>query len=502
MSTADAQGGWWTYGLLALLVAGTVLLPADLPMVDWPQHAAQVAGLHDLALGRCEYDAIYRVNWLTPYWLGYLPATLLAFVLPVELAMRLVLLAGLLALPLATRLLLRELGRDERWSHASFAAVFGANFDWGFFTFLVAAPFTLLLGWLALRQLRRPSFARAAGLSVVGLLTFAGHAVAAGCGFLLAGVLALLVVPEIGVAAAARRLAPLLVPAGLAAAWLAVLQRWEPATRDALKVGAPVARRLAELPRLLTGLVDSALAIAFVVLLALAFRLAGAAPARTPERWAPLAATLAVYALTPNYLMGTANRYVRMLILLIPCLLIAVAPAAGEGVRGWRRAALPVAVALLLLANGARIAAFAAESAGLDEVLAAAPERERLLYLPLDRDSAQSFAPVYLHSGARYSVGRCGVSGVSFASAFTTALRFRRESEPRLPRGFEWQAARLRWEGVRGQFGLFLVHSREPILPRALFGGDGRVERLAQRGAWSLYRARPVERALASEAAP
>lgn len=494
MSTSESRGGGWAELLLALLVAGTVLLPADLPMVDWPQHAAQVAGLHDLALGRCEYGAIYRVNWLTPYWLGYLPATLLAFVLPVELALRLVLLVGLLTLPLALRLLLRELGRDERWSLVSFAAVFGANFDWGFFTFLVAAPLALLLGWLAVRQLRRPSIALAAGLAAIGLVTFAGHAVAAGCGFFLAGALGLLVVPEIGFVAAARRLAPLLVPAGLAAGWLTVLQRWEPATRDGLKHGAPVARRFAELPRLLTGLVDSALAIAFVLLLALAFRLAGAKLARAPERWAPLGATLAVYAFTPNYLMGTANLYMRMLILLIPCLLIAVAPAPGEGSRGWRRAALPIAVALLLLANAMRIAAFASESAGLDEVLAAAPQRERLLYLPLDRDSAQSIAPVYLHSGARYTVGRCGVSAVSFASAFTTALRFRPETEPRLPARFEWQAARLRWEDVRGQFGLFLVHAGEPILPRALFGADGRVEQLAQRGAWSLYRALPAER--------
>jgi hypothetical protein len=228
MAPASERTWWWTFGALALLVAVAVIAPAYLPMVDWPQHGQQVAALADLALGRCEYAAIYRVNWLTPYWLGYLPATLLAFVLPVDLAMRLVLFAGLLALPLATRLLLRELGGDGWWSFAAFAALFGANFDWGFFNFLVAAPLALLVAWLTVRQLRAPSPARAAALALAGLGAFAGHAAAAACAFLLSGALALVVAAEIGLASVARRILPLLVPALVALAWLAVVADWEP----------------------------------------------------------------------------------------------------------------------------------------------------------------------------------------------------------------------------------------------------------------------------------
>lgn len=491
MAPASERTWWWTFGALALLVAVAVIAPAYLPMVDWPQHGQQVAALADLALGRCEYAAIYRVNWLTPYWLGYLPATLLAFVLPVDLAMRLVLFAGLLALPLATRLLLRELGGDGWWSFAAFAALFGANFDWGFFNFLVAAPLALLVAWLTVRQLRAPSPARAAALALAGLGAFAGHAAAAACAFLLSGALALVVAAEIGLASVARRILPLLVPALVALAWLAVVADWEPTARDALRTGAGPLLRLAELPRLLTGLVDPWPALAAMALLGAALALGGLAPSPLPRRWLPLAVVLAVYTWAPNYLLGIAQVYPRLLVLLIPCALLALSPRrGGRGEGGWRRWLVVGAVATIVAAHGARALAFARESAGLREVLAAAPERERLLYLPLERESPRSLAPVYLHSGAWYPVGRCGVAAVSFASggAYAPPVRFRPESAPRLPSGFEWHPDRLRWEGVRGQFGLFLVRSTRPVAAPSLFGGAGRVELLAQRGDWWLYR--------------
>ncbi|MCW0054006.1 hypothetical protein OIV36_31550, partial [Burkholderia pseudomallei] len=40
------------------------------PMVDLPQHAGQVAILHDLLLGQSPWAPLLRINLFTPYLLG------------------------------------------------------------------------------------------------------------------------------------------------------------------------------------------------------------------------------------------------------------------------------------------------------------------------------------------------------------------------------------------------------------------------------------------------
>ena len=58
--------------LLVVILAGTTFWFAPrLPMVDLPQHAAQVAVWHDLLTGTSKWDALLHVNYFTPYLVGY-----------------------------------------------------------------------------------------------------------------------------------------------------------------------------------------------------------------------------------------------------------------------------------------------------------------------------------------------------------------------------------------------------------------------------------------------
>jgi hypothetical protein len=42
------------------------------PLVDLPQHAAQIVMARDFGNQSLDYANVFRINWLTPYLLGYL----------------------------------------------------------------------------------------------------------------------------------------------------------------------------------------------------------------------------------------------------------------------------------------------------------------------------------------------------------------------------------------------------------------------------------------------
>src|SRR5690348_4614739 len=72
----------------AWAVASMWLAP-HLPQIDLPQHAGQVALLHDLLSGRSAWTGELRLNLLTPYLLGYLSLLALSVAMPIESAIAL-----------------------------------------------------------------------------------------------------------------------------------------------------------------------------------------------------------------------------------------------------------------------------------------------------------------------------------------------------------------------------------------------------------------------------
>ena len=114
----DQGAGTW---LGQILFIGTVLLAGALfwiaprpPMGDLPQHAAQVALLHDLVNGTSPWADLVRANYFTPYLLGYGLAFVLSFVMPVVSAMKLFLMLAFYAYVAAGVALRKEYEADAR----------------------------------------------------------------------------------------------------------------------------------------------------------------------------------------------------------------------------------------------------------------------------------------------------------------------------------------------------------------------------------------------------
>jgi hypothetical protein len=71
-----------------LSLAGLALIwhTPFLPLLDLPQHLAQITLLSDLWLGQSPFAHDIWINWTTPYLLFYLPTTVLALLLGPVLA--------------------------------------------------------------------------------------------------------------------------------------------------------------------------------------------------------------------------------------------------------------------------------------------------------------------------------------------------------------------------------------------------------------------------------
>src|SRR5262249_12239432 len=128
-----------------------------LPMVDLPQHAAQLSEwvhLNDPSYGFADQ---FEINWWTPYLLSYLLARPFVFLLGVTGAIKLVVLLSVLGTVVSYFLLLRSVEQDEWLCLVALPLSFGFSFYFGFTNFLIGTPLILATQVFALRYARQPS---------------------------------------------------------------------------------------------------------------------------------------------------------------------------------------------------------------------------------------------------------------------------------------------------------------------------------------------------------
>jgi len=485
VSERGAQSFWIAFAAVSLVALAPLWSVDFLPLTDLPQHEAQVSMLRQWRDPECGYPIDFEIRWFSPYWLTYALAWALAGLFEIPVAFRILLSATVVGTAWVTARRLRELGGDPWWALACLPLAYGSPTSWGFVSFVVAAPFVLLLLGPGFRHARSPTVRSGLALGLGCAALFYVHVLA----LLFAG----LVLTAIIAAAAPSPRAFLARAAPLALALPLPLAWWWQASGA---VGAPIGRvlwlgglsRLTELPILLTAVPDARLAALALALPLLA--LAATRPRATRElaRWAPFAVTAAIVLAAPNFLFGTAYLAPRFAIFLAPTLLFALDR--GPERAGSRRARWAVAAtALALLAVvEIRFLGMAREGAGLAEVLAAAPPGRRLLYLAFDRGSRWSPEAPFLHSGMRYAARGCGVAERSFAREFQLPVGYRPGRATPLPRLLEYMPHRFRWDEHGGDgYDLFLMRSAaEPNVVKVA-GAAGRLAPLAHAGRWWLY---------------
>jgi hypothetical protein len=110
----------------------------------------------------------------TPYLLGYALAYPLTFLVSVTSAIKIVLAAYIVATPLAVRFLLKTLGSETWWSLLFFVFIYCHPFHHGFYSYLVATPFGIVVLAISIRARDEPAVSwrvATVGLSILLLVS-------------------------------------------------------------------------------------------------------------------------------------------------------------------------------------------------------------------------------------------------------------------------------------------------------------------------------------------
>ncbi len=454
------------------------------PITDLPQQTAQVRLLLETLAGG---DETYRVQWLSPNKLGYVPLLLAWLTVPEIDAGRLGVLLNGLAWIAALHLLARATRRPA--AAAALATVFFFNHltYWGLLNFLAGLP-VFALWFVVLEGLgkERGGWRDGAKLLVISVLLYAAHVLwlAAGLAWLVASTL----LHQLPWADLARRLAWTMPILGVALIWYPQLQR-SGFVSDTVWGRSPFGRLHPEwhLNSALGGLQGNVEPVlASVVAGWLLFGLVQNR-GRGVHRSLLLAGLMfvTVSLSLPAVIQSTiffASRWLPMGIVLL--VLAIPQPRLGPVLR----TAVPYVVLASLTAAAAStwIAFEEQELDGLHESLAAVPPGERLLGLDFVRTSERIKGYPFYHLYAYAQV----LHGNELARPFTnlgSSLVVFRDVPREFPwtEGLDWRAMKVRKSDI-DHFGYVLIFGRPDA--HALFLADERLTPVTAERPWRLYR--------------
>jgi len=159
------------------------------PLIDLPQHAGQVALLRDLVAGVSPWSDLFRLNFWTPYLIGYGLALPLSFIMPVGAALQVVLSAAYAAFVLLGTRLRAHFGADPRLDWLFLPVFFGFAYSWGFYTFLVSTPVVILFVLAMDRYAQRRTVQGGVAAMLVGLALLLSYGLAFVFGIIVSGCL-------------------------------------------------------------------------------------------------------------------------------------------------------------------------------------------------------------------------------------------------------------------------------------------------------------------------
>jgi hypothetical protein len=467
---------------LALLLCTAALSVRDLPLVDLPQHALQLANWLRIEAGDPGVAEL-ELNFRTPYLLAYPVARALASVVSVLLALKLVLVASVVLQAVTLRKLCEALGHDPWLGLLGFPLGLGYGFCFGLVSFCAALPLVNLTFLLVARHRDGPGIKSGLTLGGTLALLLVAHGVALAFTLLVLGPLLLS-----GAGKLWQRALPTLAPLLLGLLWIMP-------GASSTRLGGDVMRfepeRWLELPGQLVGIGSgdwTATLGGLLLLLALALSLGRA---RGYVLLSPLLIALLGYGFFPTMFRGSGPLGPRFTVFLVPALLLAFSARARlPGVElNVRRAVVLLVAWNPLLLFCVRLHPFNRETAEFHELVRPLPAGLELRPIVFER-AGRAFPgiPAHLHVPAYYSVEKGGDPGYTFAMYSISVVRLRPGAKIKMWGGAEWAPQKFQAAREAPDYDYFVVRSSaDPT--ESLFGGPNPAARLDRHvGSWWGYR--------------
>ncbi len=487
---------------MLLLVAASLLatIPVWLasfpPMVDLPEHAAQIALLHNLHTPGFPFANLFWVNWFTPYLLGYMLVYALTPLLGIVTATKFVIAVAVAAVPVVTALLAKETGADRYWALLTIPAMYGFSYSWGFLNFLVATPIGLLFLVMFMRHTRKPSLRSSAYVALFSILLFFSHALTYLLFGAIAGLYALL---ETGrLRKAVTTAAPVIAAVPLAFVWylrtMAGAGAKDPVVWDLSWFSSADphiwgGRISGFFPRLL-GLWSPLFCVFFGIALVVLPFLAGVRLSRRLAVWAPLAVCVGVMLFGPTGGHSGWALSQRFAVFALPFFVIGLnkSPVSRPA---WRAVTVFLLLAWITILISVTVR-YDAEAKGFKQILAAMQPNQRVLSLMFIQHMKGSPAPVFVHFPAWYSATKQGVVDMNFAVFPVALVRYGPAVPTPNPTVSEWHPDTFQWDEWRGgTYRYFVVHAPVDLGYRLFGWAPCPVSLVARSGNWWLYEKDP-----------
>lgn len=459
---------------LVLLMALLATLPVwlcDLPLgADMPQHAAQISLALDHFSSRHWGDDI-QINVFTPYLLTYLVGAVIAKLLGVVTALKLLISLSLAGTVWATARLLDAWGQDRKLAIFSLLGLYGLSYQWGFLPFNLSV--VLLLWLLAEVKSAQTGLPRLMLLALLLLLT---HGLTAAVAALL---LLVLTLAEPALTTRLRNYAVILTLLLPTLAW----QAFATTGVKGFGTGIYFATNLFHSPYFfyaelssqsshwvngwgrLTGLFPRVLGLengTAATLAGLALMLCPLLLGYRLHRQKPnqiLGVTLLVILFVmPSVINGSlysAERFSLLVFCFLPLLL------APKTASNTLIAVISLAAISLISVNCLRASDFNQRMSGLQNLIAGMPAQQHTLTLSYSYEGNGFIAPMMLHAGQWYGAQKNGLVDPSFATTDLQPIRYRAGKAPyaTIGNGFDWAPAAHPWSQFHdARHASYLVH--------------------------------------------
>jgi len=466
------------------------------PMIDLPQHAAQLALLSDLVTGRSAWIGLVQINLLTPYLIGFALGLPLSFFLPISVVLKILLSVSYLAFVGLFIGLRRRFGADARLDWMFLPGFFGFAYQWGFFTYLVAAPIGLGFVLLVEAFTKHRTTARAFGIVVLGLLLLCSHALvflfafAVGAAFMVARTREL---RQLWAVAFPFMVLLLVLVAFHIVRGQAEAQFNIPPTIPAINWHFGIRYELLAYSFGWTwqpwALIGSVGMLAVPLLLGLRANL------RLTSGWPFLAVTILVLALVPHWAFEAAFVYQRFVLFLFPAYaLLFSAPSSTHLTQSRRRLSLlglPLAMTICFSAYAVHSRTawlFGQDSKGFEAILTYLDPGQRALSLMFDKGVAGDDSILFVQFPAWYSAERQGFVDPNFAWFPPMIVRFQPTTFPPVNTGFAMHPDWFEWKRDRGDdYRYFIVRHIRPDAQKLFKNAPCAPKQLVQRGNWTVY---------------
>ena len=481
-------------------------------MADLPQHAGQVALLHDLVTGNSAWTDIFRINLFTPYLVGYGLALPLSFIVPVGVALKVILSLAYIGFVFALVSLRRHFNADPRLDWFFLLSFFGPSYHWGFFTFLAAAPITVLFILVSDNYVQKPSVNRGIATTLVGLALLLSHGLMFAFGIVVAGTLYILRRPSqpwtrnwlLGTW-------PFMISGFACLAYFFISTKLQQEYGGITQVGHVMWRfEWKRLPKIfinsLGGHSSLPVVIAAVILPLIPWMLGLRIDRNRPAAWVMFGVSFFIALFVPMFAMATGILYLRFALFTLPAYALMFTlcrdatvknEEAGGGStafmpRAARVVAMPlmIAVTWLMLGNHSLHAwRFAREAKDFEAVLAAMEPEQRALSLPFaQRSEGANNDYAYLHFATWYQSEKKGLVDFNFAWFPPQVARFRPDRLPAVTYGFEHNPGDFDWHKHHGErYRYFIARHIDPLPDNLFKGADCAPVKLLTSGAWILF---------------